>query len=126
VVTADVLRPLAGGADAEADELVIANCLAQIQALMAGNDSPDAYRVHPGSRPLSLIAFPRIDPATLGALVALYEHEVFVESVLWDVNPFDQWGVELGKKICATLLPLASSRPPAELAGLTGWIARRR
>jgi glucose-6-phosphate isomerase len=125
-VSADFLLPLAGAADPEANELVIANCLAQIQALMAGNDSPDAYRVHPGSRPLSLIAFPRLGPATLGALVALYEHEVFVESVLWDINPFDQWGVELGKKICATLLPLATSKPPPALHDLWAWIARNR
>jgi glucose-6-phosphate isomerase len=125
-VSADFLLPLAGGADAEADALVIANCLAQVQALMAGYDAPEPYRDHPGSRPVSVLAFPRLDPATLGALVALYEHKVFVESVLWDINPFDQWGVELGKKICGTLLPLGKSPSPAELAGLAGWIARHR
>jgi glucose-6-phosphate isomerase len=125
-VSADFLLPLAGAADADADELVIANCLAQVQALMAGFDAPEPYRVHPGSRPLSVLAFPRLDPATLGALVAFYEHKVFVESVLWDINPFDQWGVELGKKICGTLLPLGKSPPPSELAGLADWIARRR
>jgi glucose-6-phosphate isomerase len=125
-VSADFLLPLTGAADAAADELVIANCLAQMQALMAGNDSAEAHRVHPGSRPLSLIAFPRLDPATFGALVALYEHKVFVESVIWDINPFDQWGVELGKKICGTLLPLATAQPPPELAALAGWIARNR
>ncbi|MGH8722603.1 MAG: glucose-6-phosphate isomerase, partial [Burkholderiales bacterium] len=94
-VSADFLLPLSGAADAEADELVIANCLAQVQALMAGHDTTEPHRAHPGSRPLSVIAFARLDPATLGALVALYEHKVFVESVLWDINPFDQWGVEL-------------------------------
>jgi glucose-6-phosphate isomerase len=124
--SADFLLPLAGAADAEADELVIANCLAQMQAMMAGHESPEPHRVHPGSRPVSLIAFPRLDPAMLGALVALYEHRVFVESVLWDVNPFDQWGVELGKKICGTLLPLARAQPPPELASLAAWIAARR
>ena len=76
---------------------------------MAGHASPEPHRVHPGSRPLSLIAFARLDPATLGALIALYEHKVFVESVLWDINPFDQWGVELGKKICVSLLPLGQA-----------------
>jgi glucose-6-phosphate isomerase len=125
-VSADFLLPLAGAADAGADELVIANCLAQVQALMAGHDAPEAYRVHPGSRPLSVIAFARLDPGTLGALVALYEHKVFVESVLWDINPFDQWGVELGKRICGSLLPLGQSTPPAELASLADWIARHR
>jgi len=125
-VSADFVLPLVGGADAEADELVIANCLAQVQALMAGHAAPEPYRVHPGSRPLSVLAFPRLDPPTLGALVAFYEHKVFVESVLWDVDPFDQWGVELGKKICGSLLPLGKSTPSAELTGLADWIARRR
>jgi len=125
-VSADFLLPLEGAADSAADELSIANCLAQMQAMTAGHVSPEPHRVHPGSRPLSLLAFPRLDPATLGALIALYEHKVFVESVLWDINPFDQWGVELGKKICGTLLPLATSKPPPELAGLAAWIARNR
>jgi len=125
-VSADFLLPLAGAADAAADELVIANCLAQAHALMTGHDAPEPHRVHPGSRPLSLIAFARLDPATLGAILALYEHKVFVESVLWDINPFDQWGVELGKKVCASLLPLGAAPPPPELAGLAAWIAGHR
>jgi glucose-6-phosphate isomerase len=126
LVSLDLLLPLSGGADAAADELVIANCLAQAQAFMAGHEFEDPQRRHPGSRPLSLLVFPRLDPAMLGRLVALHEHKVFVESVLWDVNPFDQWGVELGKKLCATLLPLGARTPPAELAGLAGWIAEHR
>jgi glucose-6-phosphate isomerase len=125
-VSADFLLPLGGAADAEADELSIANCLAQMQAMMAGHASPEPHRVHPGSRPLSLIAFARLDPATLGALVALYEHKVFVESVLWDINPFDQWGVELGKKICSGLLPLGQAPVPLELADVSRWIENRR
>jgi len=125
-VSADFLLPLTGAADAGADELAIANCLAQVQALMAGHESPEPHRVHPGSRPVSLLAFPRLDPRTLGALVAFYEHKVFTESVLWDINPFDQWGVELGKKVCTSLLPLGEAAPPAELAGLGAWIARHR
>ena len=59
-------------------------------------------------------------------LIALYEHKVFVESVLWDINPFDQWGVELGKKICATLLPLGRAPVPGELSDLARWIEARR
>jgi glucose-6-phosphate isomerase len=125
-VSADFLLPLAGAADGGADELAIANCLAQMQALMAGHASAEPHRVHPGSRPLTLLAFSRLDPRTLGAIVAFYEHKVFVESVLWDINPFDQWGVELGKKICATLLPLGAAVPPAELRDLAAWIARHR
>ncbi|HEU4516762.1 MAG TPA: glucose-6-phosphate isomerase [Steroidobacteraceae bacterium] len=125
-VSADFLLPLTGAADPAADELAIANCLAQMQAMMAGHAATEPHRVHPGSRPISLIAFTRLDPATLGALVALYEHKVFVESVLWDINPFDQWGVELGKKICANLLPLGQAPAPAELADLARWIEARR
>ena len=125
-VSADFLLPLQGAADSAADELSIANCLAQMQAMMAGHASPDPHRVHPGSRPLSLVAFTRLDPATLGALIALYEHKVFVESVLWDINPFDQWGVELGKKICSGLLPLGRAPVPVELADVSRWIEDRR
>jgi glucose-6-phosphate isomerase len=105
---------------------VIANCLAQMQALMAGHAAAEPHRIHPGSRPVTLIAFERLDPAPLGALIALYEHKVFVESALWDINPFDQWGVELGKKICTTLLPLGQAPMPAELADLARWIEGRR
>jgi glucose-6-phosphate isomerase len=84
--------------------------------MMAGHESAEPQRVHPGSRALSLIAFERLDPATLGALVALYEHKVFVESVLWDVNPFDQWGVELGKVLAKRVEPALTEG--AEVPGL--------
>jgi glucose-6-phosphate isomerase len=93
---------------------------------MTGHESDDPQRSHAGNRPVSLIVFPRLDPAMLGRLIAFYEHRVFVQSVLWDINPFDQWGVELGKKLCGSLLPLAEKTPPAELAGLAGWISRHR
>ena len=125
-VSLDFLLPVSGAADRQADELVIANCLAQAQALMAGHESAEPHRRHAGSRPLTLLAFRQLDPAMLGRLVALYEHKVFVESVLWNVNPFDQWGVELGKKLCSELLPLGVRQPPAEIAGIAGWIARHR
>jgi glucose-6-phosphate isomerase len=106
----------------ESQALAISNCLAQSEAFANGYTLEEAtrelaakglsgpraaelaaHKVHPGSRPSSIIAFERLDPATLGKLVALYEHKVFVESVLWDVNPFDQWGVELGKKLAENL-----------------------
>jgi glucose-6-phosphate isomerase len=122
----DFLLPVSGAADRQADELVIANCLAQAQALMVGHESVEPHRRHAGSRPLTLLAFPQLDPAMLGHIVALYEHKVFVESALWNVNPFDQWGVELGKKLCNELLPLGDRMPPAELSGVAAWIARHR
>ena len=57
------------------------------------------HKVHPGNRPSNIIMFDRLDPRRLGALTALYEHKVFVEGVVWGINSFDQWGVELGKKL---------------------------
>ncbi len=125
-VSLDFLLPLNGAADATANNLVIANCLAQAQALMAGNEAKDPHRQHPGSRPLSLLVFPKLDPAMLGRLIALYEHKVFVEAVLWDINPFDQWGVELGKALCNELLQARDGSQSPELQPLLVWIAKRR
>ena len=68
------------------------------------------HKVHTGNRPSSLILFPRLEPRSLGRLLAWYEHKVYVQSVIWDVNPFDQWGVELGKKLAATFVPAIESR----------------
>ncbi len=64
------------------------------------------HRVHPGGRPVTMLVIPTVDAFNLGALVALYEHKVFVQGVIWNINPFDQWGVELGKKIAVALLPV--------------------
>ena len=61
------------------------------------------------ARPLTL-AYGKLDPSTLGRLVALYEHRVFVEATVWNTNPFDQWGVELGKEMATNLLPLVQGR----------------
>jgi glucose-6-phosphate isomerase len=105
-------------------DLALANCFAQAEAfafgqtevqvredLAAKGASEDeierlmAHKVHVGNRPSSLILFPRLGPRTLGRLIAWYEHKVFVQSVIWDVNPFDQWGVELGKKLAGSMAP---------------------
>ena len=59
----------------------------------------EAWRVHAGNRPSSTIHFEQLTPETLGQLIALYEHKVFVEGVIWGIDSFDQWGVELGKKL---------------------------
>jgi glucose-6-phosphate isomerase len=104
--------------------LAIASCLAQAEALCNGQ-SADAVRgelerqgmtgarlealiphkVDPGSRPSTIVLFRQLDPASLGRLIALYEHSVFTQSVVWGINAFDQWGVELGKKLTARLTP---------------------
>ena len=65
----------------------------------------DSHKVDPGSRPLTIILFQQLDPATLGRLIALYEHSVLTQSVVWGINAFDQFGVELGKKITEQLVP---------------------
>ena len=80
----------------------LANCLAQGRALLEGNAALRAgepHRICPGNRPSNTLLLRALTPAALGQLIALYEHKVFVQSVLWDLNPFDQWGVELGKQL---------------------------
>lgn len=64
-----------------------------------------AHRVFPGNRPSNSFLFTRLDPRTLGRLIALYEHKIFVQGIIWRINSFDQWGVELGKKLAARILP---------------------
>lgn len=101
---------------------LFANCLSQSYALMAGKSLNQAQRefidmgytddeairlaphkVMPGNRPSNTLVLEKVTPRTLGALIALYEHKVFVQSVIWEINAFDQWGVELGKKICSDI-----------------------
>ena len=97
----------------------IANCLAQSEALMDGFSPQQAggerHRVHQGDRPSNTLIFSELTPAILGQLIALYEHKVFVEGVVWGINPFDQWGVELGKKLATGLLPAIAD--PANYEG---------
>ena len=84
---------------------LLSNALAQAEALMVGRKNPpSAPRTFDGDRPSSLILLPRLDPASLGALIALYEHKTFVEGVVWGINSFDQWGVELGKEMANAIL----------------------
>jgi glucose-6-phosphate isomerase len=103
-------------------ELLIANCLAQTEALMKGRTEVEVraelaaagmrgpeierlvpHKVQPGNQPTNTLLFRRLDPRTLGMLIALYEHKVFVQGVIWRINSFDQWGVELGKQLATTL-----------------------
>jgi glucose-6-phosphate isomerase len=93
-------------------DLLIANCLAQSEALLKGRTLEEAvgnpHRVFSGNRPSVTIAYRKLDPRTLGRLIALYEHRVFVEATIWDINAFDQWGVELGKELATNLLPIVT------------------
>ena len=117
--------------------LLVANCLAQSEALMRGRSLEQAraaaaasglrgkaaerlarHRVCPGNRPSTTLIYPRLTPATLGAILALYEHRVFVEGTILGINSFDQWGVELGKELAQSLLPMVEGR--AEAAGRDG------
>lgn len=75
------------------------------------------HKVFAGNRPSSTIIYERLNPRNLGRLVALYEHKVFVQSVIWNINAFDQWGVELGKEVCNSLAPIVADKTAA-LSGL--------
>ena len=98
-----VVRPAHG--HAESHRALLANLLAQSQALANGADAADPQKGYPGDRPSSLFLLDELTPHSLGALLAMYEHSVYVQSVLWGINAFDQWGVELGKQIAGELLP---------------------
>ncbi|MBH97387.1 MAG: glucose-6-phosphate isomerase [Rhodospirillaceae bacterium] len=92
-------------------DIVKANCLAQIWALAEGdskNHSAAAHQHCSGNRPSSLLIFEKLDPKTLGKLIALYEHKVYVQGIIWDVNSFDQWGVELGKFLATDMQRILS------------------
>jgi glucose-6-phosphate isomerase len=113
----------------EQQRMLVANCLAQSAALMRGKTADEVrqelrgqfegealeaavpHRVFPGNRPSSTLLMPQIDPYHLGALMALYEHRTFVLSILWDINAFDQWGVELGKKLAQTVMKAMDGKP---------------
>ncbi len=96
-------------------DMLVANALAQASVLsrgrtpaeVAANGTPAAlvpHKVMPGNRPTTVIMIDRLDPYTLGSLVALYEHSVFVQGAVWGIDSFDQWGVELGKKVAMGIL----------------------
>ena len=127
--------------------LLVANCLAQSQALMKGRTLKEAeaqllgmgktkteakslapHRVFAGNRPTLTLAYKTLDPFTLGRLIALYEHRVFVEAQLFGINAFDQWGVELGKELATELLPVvqgtkSAAGRDASTAGLVAHVA---
>ena len=116
LVPCDFLVAARGQRELEGHQLeVIANALAQSRAMMhgrraeeldpgAGGSEAVAHRVVPGDQPSTTIVYERLTPRTLGALIALYEHKVFVQGVCWGINSFDQWGVELGKQLAGEIL----------------------
>jgi glucose-6-phosphate isomerase len=111
--------------DPEHHRLLLLNAFAQGAALMQGRSAEDPQRSYPGNRPSTTILLDRLDPRSLGALIAFYEHRTFANAVLLGINPFDQFGVELGKEIARQLSEGAdegsldpSTRSLMERAGL--------
>ena len=126
--------------------LLIANCLAQSEALMKGRTLEEtrvqlakkgvapaeiaaraSHMTFPGSRPSLTIAYRKLDPFALGRIIALFEHRVFVEAAIWDINAFDQWGVELGKELATALMPVIEGKAPgnshdSSTAGLAAYL----
>ena len=86
-------------------DLLLSNVFAQGEALAFGRDADNPHRVFEGNRPTSTILARRLDPRTLGSLVALYEHSVFTQGTVWGIDSFDQWGVELGKVLAKAIIP---------------------
>jgi glucose-6-phosphate isomerase len=138
--TSDALRTLL----AQQHQALLANALAQAQALMCGKTfdealaetaptaSPDVprnviahHRTFPGNRPSLTLLLERLTPRALGALVALFEHRTFVSGAVWGINSFDQWGVELGKALCQDLLPRLGSGDVSGLDAATAHLIRR-
>jgi len=130
-------------------DAVLSNALAQTYALMMGRTSEETkqalsfkdisgndlltqqlpHRVFEGNQPTNTLMYQKLTPKILGTLIALYEQKVFVQSVCWGINPFDQWGVELGKQVASTLLPALkaeSETPDSSTAGLLNYIKTYR
>jgi len=112
-------------------EILLSNFFAQTEALMKGKTVAEVqaelkqanteakeiealtpHKVFSGNRPSNSLMFQRLTPATLGALIALYEHKIFVQGIVWNINSFDQWGVELGKQLAKTILSELKSKDP--------------
>jgi glucose-6-phosphate isomerase len=105
------LNPIANHHD-----LLMANVFAQTEALAFGREAAEPYRSFEGNRPTNTILAERLTPATLGKLVALYEHSVFTQGTIWGINSFDQWGVELGKVLAQRIGPELESEAEPQLA----------
>jgi glucose-6-phosphate isomerase len=116
---------------ADQHEILLSNCFAQTEALMRGKTADEAraeleaagmskdeikdllpHKVFPGDRPTNTLLYRQLTPRTLGRLIALYEHKVFVQGVIWNINSYDQWGVELGKQLAKVILPEIKAGTP--------------
>ncbi len=133
LIPADFMLPLnVPNEQTEHHAMLASNCFAQSQALMQGKTLSEAqsevskldltddekaalaaHKVMPGNRPSNTLLFNQLDPKTLGALVALYEHKVFVQGAIWELNSFDQWGVELGKVLGDRILDSITADQPS-------------
>jgi glucose-6-phosphate isomerase len=134
-VPVDFILPLtsSGGSPSQHD-LAVANCIAQSEALMDGfmpDNDDEPFKTHPGNKPSNMILMNRLTPSSLGQLIALYEHKVYVEGVIWGINSFDQFGVELGKRLASSLTEAvvgnqAYTGSNDSTAGLLARINRRK
>ncbi|KAJ3636932.1 hypothetical protein MTP99_000433 [Tenebrio molitor] len=128
IAPAQSLNPINNGLH---HKILLSNFLAQTEALMAGKSADQArqelqkqglqgealekilpHKVFEGNRPTNSIVVKRITPFTLGVLIALYEHKIFTQGVIWNINSFDQWGVELGKQLAKAIEPELQDNKP--------------
>ncbi len=134
IVPCDFLVAAGSAEDRDGHRLILAaNCFAQSEALMRGKTLAEAeaellaggmskkkisrlapHKVFEGNRPSNTFVYERLNPRTLGMLLALYEHKTFVQGALWNINPFDQWGVELGKQLAGDILPMLENADPSK------------
>jgi glucose-6-phosphate isomerase len=135
LVPADILAPVSNfHCIARHHRALMSNVFAQAEALMKGRTEQEAYdelkasgmdedaiqallpnKVFPGNRPTSTFVFNSLSPATLGSIIALYEHKIFVQGVIWNINSFDQWGVELGKQLATSILDELDDDEPTDI-----------
>jgi glucose-6-phosphate isomerase len=115
VVPADFVGIVRGDhAHAGNHDALLANLLAQTEALANGSGNDDPHRAYAGGRPSTLLLLDALTPETLGMLIALYEHSVYLQAVSWGINAFDQFGVELGKQVASRLLPALKGEAEAD------------
>ena len=129
LIPADFLAPVTShNPIGEHHPILLSNFFAQTEALMTGKSEAQCvaegvpaellpHKVFPGNKPTNSIMFDKLDPHTLGAVIAMYEHKIFTQGIIWNINSFDQWGVQLGKVLAGTVRKqLMASRADADAA----------